>query len=94
MVAAPSLRQPSRRVQHPSGQVFESGLNLEIGVVVLSKILAGASNPFASSPDLRPGGIDTSMIPSWLLFGWDHEKGKFGSVYQVTENPNHGDHGF
>ena len=93
MVAAPSL-QPSRRVPHPSGQVFESRLDLEIGVIVFRRILDGASNPFAGSPDLRPGGIDTSMIPSWLLFGWDHEKGKFGSVYSVMENPNHGDQGF
>ena len=94
MVAAPSLQQPSRRVQHPSGQVFDSRLDLEIGVRVFSKILAGASNPFAGSPDLRPGGIDTSMIPSWLLFGWDHDKAKFGSVYSVMDNPNHGDQGF
>ena len=79
---------------HPSGQVFESRLDLEIGVIVFRRILDGASNPFAGSPDLRPGGIDTSMIPSWLLFGWDHEKGKFGSVYSVMENPNHGDQGF
>ena len=55
MVAAPSLQQPSRRVQHPSGQVFDGKLDLEIGVRVFSKILAGASNTFASSPDLRPG---------------------------------------
>ena len=94
MVAAPSLQQPSRRVQHPSGQVFDSRLDLEIGVRVFSRILAGASNPFAGSPDLRPGGIDTSMIPSWLLFGWDHDKAKFGSVYSVMDNPNHGDQGF
>ena len=93
-VAAPSLQQPSRRVQHPSGQVFDSELDLEIGVMVFSKILAGTSNPFASSPDLRPGGIDTSMIPSWLLFGWDHDKAKFGSLYSVMDNPNHGDQGF
>jgi hypothetical protein len=94
MVAAPSLQQPLRRVPHTSGQVFESRLDLEIGVRVFSRILDGAPSPFAGSPDLRPGGIDTSVDPSWLLFGWGHALGKFGSVYSVVENPNHGDQGF
>ena len=56
IVAAPRLQQPSRRVQHPSGQVFDSGLNLEIGVRVFSKILAGASNPLRKLAGLAPWG--------------------------------------
>ena len=94
MVAAPSLQQPLRCVPHTSGQVFESRLDLEIGVRVFSRILDGAPSAFARSPDLRPGGIDTSVDPSWLLFGWGHAQGKFGSVYSVVENPNHGDQVF
>jgi hypothetical protein len=94
MVAAPSLQQPSGRVQHPAGRVFDSKMDLEISLTVFNRILAGASAPFAGSPDLRPGAMDTSTNPAWLLFGYDHNQATFSSVYDVSENPNHGDHGF
>jgi hypothetical protein len=69
-------------------------MDLEIALTVFNRILAGASDPFAGSPDLRPGAIDTTSNPTWLFFGYDHQLGTFSSVHDVPENPIHGDHGF
>ena len=74
--------------------VFDSMMDQEVALTVFDRMLAGASAPFAGSPDLRSGTMDTSKNPVWLLFGYDHGPKTFSSVYDVTENPNHGDRGF
>ena len=102
MVANPSLQQPSGFLQQPSGLalsnssrgIFDSRMDREVALNVFEKMLAGASAPFVGSPELRAGAMETSTNPTWLLFGWDHAQATFSSVYEVSENPNHVDHGF
>ena len=102
MVATPSLQQASGLLQQPSGLslptssrgVFDSLMDREVTHTVFGRMLAEAAAPFVGSPDLRPGAMDTSTNPAWLLFGWDHAQATFSSVYEVSESPNHGDHGF
>ena len=102
-VVTPSLQQPSGLLQQPSGVsllstssrgIFDSMMDREVPLIVFDRMLAGASAPFVGSPDLRSGAMDTSTNPVWVLFGWDHAQATFSSVYEVSENPNHGDHGF
>ncbi len=104
MVATPSLQQqPSGLLQQPSGLsllstfsrgIFDSKMDREVPLTVFERMLDGASAPFVGSPELRSGAMDTSTNPAWLLFGWDNAKVTFSSVYEVSESPNHGDHGF
>ena len=104
-VATPGSQQPSGLLQQPSSgvsmllssssrSIFDSNMDREVKFSVFERILAGAQAPFVGTPDLRPGAMDTATNPAWLLFGWDHAQATFSSVYEVEENPDHGDHGF
>ena len=102
MVAA---QQPSGLLQQPSPSglsllstsgrgIFDSMMDREAPLTVFDRMLAGATAPFVGTPDLRSGTMDTSTNPAWPLFGWDHAQATFSSVYEVSENPNHGGHEF
>ena len=104
-VATPGSQQPSGLLQQPtsgvsmllpsaSRTIFESKMDREVKFSVFERILLGEQAPFVGTPDLRPGAMDTATNPTWLLFGWDHAQATFSSVYEVHENPDHGDHGF
>ena len=104
-VATPGSQQPSGPLQQPSSgvsmllssssrSIFDSNMDREVKFSVFERILAGEQAPFVGTPDLRPGAMDTATNPVWLLFGWDHAQATFSSVYEVDENPDHGDHGF
>ena len=104
-VATPGSQQPSGLLQQPtsgvsmllssaSRTIFESKMDREVKFSVFERILLGEQAPFVGTPDLRPGAMDTATNPTWLLFGWDHSQATFSSVYEVHENPDHGDHGF
>ena len=88
--------QPSQQglsLQQPSGialasacsrHLFDSMMDRELPFSVFNKMLSGAPAPFVGSPELRADSMDTSVNPTWLLFGWDHSKAAFTNTYDVN----------